>query len=468
MPPSRHGSRGTSDERFAASRSQPVALQTKKVAMLLLNDTLTNNSAVTTAAHHRSRTHHRACALFRTQGHTDNRAQNYDVMRLENGHTDASSCCSRCDSDHSCAGFTVFKNACYLKRGEPALDTTEDVGAGRTSYVKKDLPWPQANAHHKHGNGDETASRAHRKRQPLGTSRRLALCLTGLINHGEPNGAMGPNLRAPLSSPQQLARLGAWLERIRSLNVTVDIFLALELNEHPKKHPITSNLASMLASERAPVISSQARPVSPAKLVPIITSLQPVRMSLVGDEAPFCTRRPSFCKCNQAFPRWWEQMSKIRTCSNLVGAYERQTAVHYDGHLQMRSDNDVQADQSVSPSIIASALDYVSTYPTHAFVKPYSSDSNPVRANFGQADFYWLAARPAAAALTSLVDASCAWQRCIAGLSPTPLANERLFVRWALRNGISLSTTKSPTDKLVDANQRDAKQCNHVEAYGPD
>ena len=58
----------------------------------------------------------------------------------------------------------------------------------------------------------------------LAPPHRLALCFTGLINHGEPNGVTGPNLRAALSRPEQLERLGKWLTSIRALHVKVDIW----------------------------------------------------------------------------------------------------------------------------------------------------------------------------------------------------------------------------------------------------
>ncbi|RPF82374.1 MAG: hypothetical protein CBC65_000500 [Rhodothermaceae bacterium TMED105] len=309
------------------------------------------------------------------------------------------------------------------------------------------------------------ASRDNTSHAILAPPHRLALCLTGLINHGEPNGVTGPNLRAALRRPEQLERLGKWLTSIRALNVKVDIFLTLELNDHPKKHPVVSSRARMIESEYAPVNSSLTHPVPPAVLVPILTSLQPVRLSLVGDEAPFCTRRQITCACSKAFPRWWEQISKARMCSDAVGAYERQKAVHYDAHLQMRSDLHVGADASARPSVIMAALDYAMANPTHVFLKPYAGGSSPMTGTFGQADWYWLAARPAAVKLMSVVDASCAWQYCTASLSTTVLANERLLVRWALRHGLSLSTMNSPHDKRVDASKREAKQCNMVEAY---
>ena len=93
------------------------------------------------------------------------------------------------------------------------------------------------------------ASRDNTSHAILAPPHRLALCLTGLINHGEPNGVTGPNLRAALRRPEQLERLGKWLTSIRALNVKVDIFLTLELNDHPKKHPVVSSRARMIIAQ---------------------------------------------------------------------------------------------------------------------------------------------------------------------------------------------------------------------------
>ena len=111
----------------------------------------------------------------------------------------------------------------------------------------------------------------------------------------------------------------------------------------------------------------------------------------------------------------------------------------------------------------AAAVDYAVSHPSHVRVRgdAYTHSADPAASTqFGMADWYWLAARPAATTLSSVVEAPCAWQRCIARLGGPPLQNERLMVLWALSNKLTVSAMESPQAKRINGlNPRQTAAC---------
>ena len=305
---------------------------------------------------------------------------------------------------------------------------------------------------------------------PMKKSRSLAFLATGLLTHGA--GGF-----APLSEPKQYNRIKQLLGELRSgsvikdssqkdgaYGISVDLFLHLELHQHPKKD--LHNPAVGVEAVGSHAASGAVTSVPPSLLGPVLTALEPIKLSL-HNEAPYCMQRgPRFCPkseptadirypkltggCTRAWPRWWEQMLKISRAMNLVREYERETQRMYGWVISMRADyNPFQPDHN---SAAANILSVMMKARSRGVVrtKPFAGASGRIDSGYGQADWFWLALREDAEHVTSIAsNASCEWLRCIGGTHATAIQNERVLVEWALKGGLSVA--KMPPASLPTA-----------------
>ena len=314
------------------------------------------------------------------------------------------------------------------------------MGAPALTHRLPGMEWMQhphhANAEHRHADSSAGHFHAHANRTRLanrtvvGTAaaaatvgrQRVAFLLSGLLMHG----MVGSYA---LSEPQQIARIKAWIDELRAANVDVDVFVHTELFVHPPK---------LRSTERVPLDASALRSVPPVKLAAMLEALKPVKLSL-HHESPFCAQRGrDFCSCTAAWPRWTEQMLKVARCMELVREYERETLMPYSWVISMRGDyNTEAADHNSAARHVLSVLRTADS-PRLVRTKPFAGPAGRFDSGYGQADWFWMAQRSAADTMTSVVNASCAWLRCIHA-TPGSIQNERLLVEWALKGGLTIA-----------------------------
>lgn len=277
-------------------------------------------------------------------------------------------------------------------------------------------------SHYRHFKNHTKGSFNHTNGLTEPSKTRAAVCLTGLLTHGMQGSAA-------ISEASQLERMKTWRSAIEAGGVAVDVFVYTELSEHPPK-TIKTEKSSIGRSGDG---DREVHSVRPSRLIEVLRVLNPVKI-LLHDEPPYCVQRPSYCRDTKSWPRWLEQMFKVNRCMRLVHEYERETRRPYDWIIQMRSDyNTDGADHNAKAANVLGVLRTTARDSRVVHMKPFFAPPG-----YGQADMFWVAPRPAADAMASVVNASSAWLQCITATAPAHVQNERLLVEWALRSGITV------------------------------
>ena len=290
----------------------------------------------------------------------------------------------------------------------------------------------------------------------------VALCMYGLVNGG--TSTQGRSL----TSMEHLEAIRSWKANMCEQNVTVDIFLYVEMYTRPAK--VASYLQSYQTDYDAHIRDEKSA-VPASNLTDALRLLQPIRTGF-HNQPPLCVSRPQLCNCTGAWPRWLEQRIKLKKSVGLMLAHEKLSGHRYRWIATTRADMDFMR---VPPQHLAAALqaghDQQGVWVAYCNGPPY----------YGQLDWFAFTQHDAALEWARVVNAPYSWLRCVGAAvpgtflmmptgQPVPkMSNERLLAEWALARGLHINVLTnvflSSSSWRLAPPGNETKECNTLSNF---